>query len=273
MTDDLTRPQIAAVGGAPHRLMRAAWAAGAALALAGCAFGAPGPGFGANLGAAADEPAVGFESAMRLGEAAAAGGDLASAVRILRGAAEAEPLAPEPWRALADAYYGAGLWPEAADAYRRLAVLDPASAAARTGLGRTALAQGDATGAEAHFDAALALAPEDVAAMNGLAVSFDLRGRHDAAQRLYDGVLARDPTNRGVMSNRALSRALGGDAAAAAGELDALARARARAPQATHNLALAYALNGEMDKAEMVLSAALTPQEAAENLAFYRSLR
>lgn len=240
----------------------------AALALAGCqTTGQP-----VDEAISSVEP-LGLESALRLGEAAAAGGDLGSAVRIFQNSVAANPQSPAPRRALADAYFRAGAYPEAGEAYRGLASIQADSVDARVGLGRVALSAGDAAEAERHFRAALAIEPDNLTAMNGAAVSLDLRGQHAAAQALYDAILARDPVNRAVMSNRALSVALGGDAATGARTLDELARAPVRVPQAVHNLALALALDGKKREAGAILAAELPPQQARENMAFYQRLR
>lgn len=239
--------------------------AAALLLLAGC---------GGPMGETGPAPLPnGVETAIRLGEAAAAGGDVAGAVRIFRTLADDNPEVPEARRALADAYYLAGAWPEAEETYRELAALDAGSTDALIGLGRVALTRGDAALAETHFSAALAREPDSIAARNGLAVSFDLRGRHAEAIRIYDEILARAPSNRAVLTNRALSVALGGDPAAAIATLDELARAAVRVPQAAHNLALAYALAGQPDRSAAVLAAELPADQARENLSFYRSLR
>lgn len=215
----------------------------------------------------------GVESALRLGEAAAAGGDVGSAVRIFETLAAQHPTETAPRQALADAYYLAGAFPEAEQAYRQLNALDSRSIAALVGLGRIALSTGDAAAAETHFAAALAREPANTAAQNGLAVSYDLRGRHADAVRVYDAILQREPANRAVMNNRALSVALAGDTRRAVEDLDTLARAPVRVPQAVHNLALAYALDGQTDAAAAVLAAELPPEQARSTLDFYRSLR
>jgi Flp pilus assembly protein TadD len=75
------------------------------------------------------------------------------------------------------------------------------------------------------------------------------------------------------MSNRALSAALAGNSAEAVRELDELARGPIRLPQASHNLALAYALGGETQRAAEILKAELSSEQAAETIAFYKTLR
>jgi Flp pilus assembly protein TadD len=257
------------------RLFRTAAAVAGLALLAGCAGLTPMDENGLPTTAAAAAPSapVGLESALRLGEAAAAGGDIASAVRILETAAASHPQSPEPRRALADTYFRAGAYPEAGAAWRQVRALSGGAADAELGLGRVALATGDAASAETHFRAVLAADPKNLAALNGTAVALDLRGRHAEARRHYDAVLALDPTNRQVMSNRALSAALSGDSDRAVRELDDLARGPVRVEQAAHNLALAYALAGDTRRAAEILNAELPAREAEANLAFYRTLR
>jgi Flp pilus assembly protein TadD len=252
---------------------RAAQALAVTILLAGCG-GRPPPDWGAPAPVPeAAAAAIGLDSALRLGEAAAAGGDMASAVRILQTAAANHPAAPAPRRALAEAYFRFGAYPEARQEWREFRALSGAPSDAEVGLGRVALATGDAASAEGHFRAALAADPGNVAALNGAAVAMDLRGRHAEARRLYDEALSRDPGNRSVMSNRALSAALAGNAAEAVRALDELARGPIRLPQASHNLALAYALDGKPQQAADILKAELSAGQAAETIAFYKTLR
>ncbi len=243
-----------------------------AVLLAGC--GDPPPDWGP--GASPPPPntgPIGLQSALRLGEAAAAGGDMASAVNILGAAAAKHPADPAPRRALAETYFRAGAYPEARRSWTEFRGLSGTPSEAELGLGRVALATGDPGAAETHFRAALAAAPDSLAAMNGIAVALDLRGRHAEARRMYDAALAREPDNRAVLSNRALSMALAGETAAAVRALDDLARGPARLPQAPHNLALAYALDGRQRQAGEILAAELPRDQAEANLAFYRRLR
>jgi Flp pilus assembly protein TadD len=213
---------------------------------------------------------LGLDSALRLGDAALAGGDPAAAARVLSAAAAAHPDKSEPARALGDAYFRMRALPEARQTYEGLAAMPGQTATAETGLGRVALAEGDAAEAERHFRAALAAEPRDVIALNGLAVALDLTGRHGEAAPLYAQALAIEPTNRAVMTNQALSRALAGDPRGAAEALDALANGPIAIPQARHNLALAHALSGSFDAADQILTAELSPEQARENLDFYR---
>jgi len=248
----------------PHAIRRLLATAAVCTALAACGTTPR------DTVAAAAAPTLGLDSAMRLGDAAMAGGDPAAAARILGAAAASNPDAPGPARALADAYYRMGALPEARQAFAGLAAMPGQGAAAAAGLGRVALAEGDAAEAERRFRAALSDEPESVTALNGLAVALDLSGRHGEAAPLYARALALDPTNRGVMSNQALSRALSGDPRGAAEALDALANGPVAVPQARHNLALAHAMSGAFEAADEILTSELSPDQARENLDFYR---
>jgi Flp pilus assembly protein TadD len=246
-------------------------AAALSLALAACAT-TEGPGATASVPAAEAPAALGLDTAMRLGEAAMAGGDNAAAARLFEAAARDHPDDARARRALGDAYFAMGALPEARLAYEALGRLPSQTGPAQTGLGRVALAAGDPVAAKAHFDAALAVAPADPAALNGAAVALDMQGRHAEAGPLYDRALAADPTNRAVMANKALNRALGGDPRGAARDLASLSSGPVRLPQMRHNLALAHALGGDAAAAEAILTAELSPRQAQENMDVYRRL-
>lgn len=238
------------------------------LTLAACAV-QPGAGPGSGPGATAD---LGLDGTLRLARAALAGGDVDNGINLLRQAANAHPRSIEVKRALADAYYEVQAFPEAAKAYAALSEAQPASPEGALGLGRVALAQGDAAQAIQRFQAALALQAGDGPALNGMAVAYDYAGRHAEAQAIYRQLLAKDPADRAVANNLALSQALDGDLKQAIAGLSTIADGPTRLPQARYNLALAYAMNGNSDAAQDILSRDLDRRAVAENLAFYRTL-
>jgi Flp pilus assembly protein TadD len=253
----------------PIRARRFLAAPLAALALAACQT-TPG---GVLPDAPAEDAKLGLDGALRLGEAARAGGDYASAVRILEMATSNFPTEIAPRQTLADTYFDMGALPEADKAYRDLVAMEAGRAGPLVGLGRVALARGEPEAAERHFAAALAVEPGNLAAMNGRAVAADLLGRHAEAIRLYDAILADDPTNRAVMTNRALSIALAGDRSTAMALLEGLSSGPAALPQARHNLALVAALSGDETQAAELMRRDLPERQVQENLAFYGRLR
>jgi Flp pilus assembly protein TadD len=237
-------------------------------ALAGCADAPRGQG-----PAALTTSPLGLDGQLRLAGAALSGGDTVSALGLLQQAVAAEPRSAGARQALADAYYAAGAFPEAEQAYRELGTLEGGADASLLGLARTALARGDLPVAIARFEQARRAGPRNPAAINGLAVAYDLSGRHREAQALYATVLAQDPTNRATLNNLALSLALSGDAKAAIGRLSALVYGPTVIPQARHNLALALGLAGDEEGARSLLGRDLARGAIEDNLAFYRMVR
>jgi Flp pilus assembly protein TadD len=235
-----------------------------ALLLAGCA---------AGPGTSAPEPAAGMDGQLRLARAALSGGDADSALGLLQQAVAADPQALASRQALADAYYAAGAYPEAEQAYRELGTLPGGEAPSLLGLARTALARGDVAVAVSRFEQARRAGPQNLESVNGLAVAYDLSGRHHEAQALYATILAQDPTNRGALNNLALSLVLSGEPKAAITRLSTLVYGPKVLPQARHNLALALGLAGDEEGARSLLGRDLARSAIEDNLAFYRLVR
>ena len=235
--------------------------------LGACAF----PGL-SGLGGPRSTTTLDLDGSMRLARASLAAGDVDSGIGLLRQTVQAHPDDLQAKRALAEAYYQIGAYPEAGLAFADLSKADPGSADGPVGLGRIALARGDATEAASQFSRALERSPEDGRAWNGLAVARDYAGAHAEAQEIYHRLLAKNPADRAVANNLAVSAALAGDPGRAIADLSELADGPARLPQARFNLALAYGMTGDLKSAQDVLGRALDRRELAENLAFYQAL-
>ena len=95
----------------------------------------------------------------------------------------------------------------AIDSYRRVLLLDPASSAARLGLGRLTL-EADPAGAEALFLAVLQHDARNAPALNDLGIAQDLQGRHAEAQESYRRALGVAPEMQAASDNLAKSLAL-----------------------------------------------------------------
>jgi Flp pilus assembly protein TadD len=222
----------------------------------------------------ADLAAIGTVGRLQLASAALSGGDTNSALGLLHQAVEADPRSVEAKRALADAYYAAGAFPEAEQAYRDLGTLEgEAGGDHLLGLARVALSRGDLPVAIARFEQARRAGTQNLRALNGLAVAYDLSGRHREAQALYEHLLAQDPTNRAARNNLALSLALSGELKASVNRFSSLVYGPAVMPQARHNLALALGLAGDEEGARDLLSRDLARHAIEDNLAFYRLVR
>ncbi len=98
----------------------------------------------------------------------------------------------------------------------------------------------------------------------------DQMGRHEEAQRHYASALRIVPDEPSVLSNLGLSYALSKDLKRAE---DTLRRASARGTadkRVRQNLALVVGLQGRIQEAEQLAQADLSPEQAAENVAFLR---
>lgn len=96
---------------------------------------------------------------------------------------------------------------DATTTYRRVLALDPASTAARLGLGRLTL-EADPAGAEALFLAVLARDARNAQALNDLGIAQDLQGRHTEAQESYRRALGVAPDMQAATDNLVKSMAL-----------------------------------------------------------------
>ena len=96
--------------------------------------------------------------------------------------------------------------------------------------------------------------------------------RGDEARKYYETALKIVPNEPSVLSNYGLSYALSGDLPNA----ESVLRRAYAAPRADmrvrQNLALVLALAGKYDEAQRVASQDLTPEQAAQNVAYLRSM-
>ena len=142
---------------------------------------------------------------------------LAGAASIaLAGCASSASDTPAPGNALtrvADRLAANGDTSTAVMLYRSAIALGQKSPETRRSLGNALLTLGDAQGAVAEFQAALA-EKKDARLYNGLGVAFDMLGDHERAQGYFREGLALDPNHRGLMHNY-------GKSLAAADKIDA----------------------------------------------------
>jgi Flp pilus assembly protein TadD len=149
---------------------------------------------------------------LRVAEAAMASGAPDLALRVADIVLARRPDDVAALLARADALYAMGDAVQAGAAYRRAAALEPSSAAAQIGLGRT-LIRNEPQAAEAAFMAAAAQQPDNVTALNDLGIARDMLGRHADAQKAYRQALAVSPDSADVRTNLDLSLALAGQPA------------------------------------------------------------
>ena len=156
-----------------------------------------------------------------------------------------------------------------------LAALDPAQRQALCGgLGRAALALGNASSAEQNFSCALKVEGEHsqrAQLLNGLGVAQTLLGQRPAARESFQQALALEPGYSPATNNLALSWLADGERSKAIGLLNGARQSGEVALQL--NLALAWVLDGHDDTALRILEENLEPHYAQDILERFRATR
>lgn len=102
--------------------------------------------------------------------------------------------------------------------------------------------------------------------------ALDQLGRHAEAQRYYASALRLVPDEPSVLSNQGLSYALSKNLPQAESTLRRAAEKKPSDPKIRQNLALVIGLQGRFAEAEQIVRADLSPEEAAQNVAFLRKM-
>lgn len=139
-------------------------------------------------------------------------------------------------------------------------------------LGKSQLAANDTLDAIESLSRAGSLLPDDWEIQSAIGVGYDRIGMYDQAAHRYEKALAIAPSNAVVLNNYALSLAQIGKLDQAIAMLEKATAMPERSPQMRQNLALLYAMNGRIEDAERLVNEDLSPELAAENIAYYRSL-
>jgi len=191
-------------------------------------------------------------------------GELEAAAAALDAAHALDPEAPWTLLRLADVELDRGRTRRAAELYRRALGHQAAAAAAHYGLGRVALAAGEAAAAIEEFEAVLATAPEATRVHHLLAQAFRAAGREEDARQalasagpgelpLADPILAellREAGGSQTHVERAQRASKAGDTGVAERELRAALEANPDDPTARFNLAVLLARHDRADEAE-----------------------
>lgn len=102
--------------------------------------------------------------------------------------------------------------------------------------------------------------------------ALDQLGRHSEAQRYYASALRLVPDEPSVLSNLGLSYALSKNLPQAESTLRRAAQQRPSDSKIRQNLALVVGLQGRFAEAEKIVRADLSPEEAAQNVAYLRKM-
>lgn len=216
---------------------------------------------------------VGYPMLMRLGAAAHAGGDLATAVGFYRRAAMVDPRTTAPLVAAGNTLLDMGEVSEAIVAYNAALMRNERDPEALRGLARAYLLSGKPELAGQPLSIAYKDTPDDPKVLQLIGVADDFAGQHEEAQARYRRGLELQPGDPGLSLNLALSLALTANYAEAVGILSPIAMAATASPRERQTLALIYGLLGDHRAAERVARIDLDPQSVQRNLAYYESLR
>lgn len=214
-----------------------------------------------------------YATLMRLGAAAHAGGDLATAVGMFRRAAELDGQAVAPLVAAGNALLEMGRVNEAIVAYNEGLVRNDQDSEALRGLARAYLMTGKAELAGHPLAVAYKETPNDPKLLQLIGVADDFAGQHEEAQARYRRGLELLPRDPGLSMDLALSLALTGNYPEAIAILQPVAMAVTSSPRERQTLALIYGLAGDRGEAERVARLDLDPQSVQHNLAYYDNLR
>ena len=102
--------------------------------------------------------------------------------------------------------------------------------------------------------------------------ALDQLGRHAEAQRYYASALRLVPDEPSVLSNLGLSYALSKDLPQAEVTLRRAASLKPADPKIRQNFTLVVGLQGRFAEAEKIVRADLSPEEAAQNVAYLRQM-
>jgi Flp pilus assembly protein TadD len=214
-----------------------------------------------------------YDTLMRVGAAARAGGDLASAVSIYRRAATIEQLNPAPFVAAGNVLTEMNQIDEAILAYKSALDRVANDPEALRGLAKAYLRTARPELAGAPLSVAYKQTPDDPKLLQLIGVADDFIGQHGAAQSRYRQGLQLAPADRSLSLDLALSLALSEKFDAAIGMLRPIAYGPGATAQERQTLALIYGLKGDQKAARDLSKMDLDPASVDHNLAFYESLR
>lgn len=212
-----------------------------------------------------------INSLVRVADATAAAGDMASAVQMYRNAHKLDPMNTMVTERLGEALLRIGEYDSAVEVFGK-AVRGGGQPSAHVGMAKALIALNQPQAAITHLEAALKIS-ESPRIYNALGVAFDLIGDHGAAQAYYRTGLDVSASNLSLQNNLGLSLSVSGrhdEAIRVLRKSAASPRAQARNRL---NLALAYGMAGETEAAAETARIDLDEAAVQQNLAFYATLR
>ncbi len=214
-----------------------------------------------------------YAAVMRIGAAAHADGDFATAVGLYRRASEMDTHAPAPFVAAGNTLLEMGEVNEAIVAYNSALARDGHDREALRGLARAYLMTGKPELAGQPLGLAFQDTPDDPKLLQLIGVADDFAGQHEEAQARYRRGLELLPNDPGLSLDLALSLALTGNFPEAIARLQPIAMSPAASPRERQTLALIYGLEGDRGAAERMGKLDLDPASVQRNLTYYDTLR
>lgn len=208
---------------------------------------------------------------VRVADATAAAGDMASAIQMYRNAHKLDPFNSAVTERLGEALLRIGEFDDAVEVFGK-AVRGAGTPGAHIGMAKALIALEQPQAAITHLEASLKIS-ESPRVYNAMGVAFDLIGDHGAAQAYYRTGLDISAGNLNLQNNLGLSLSVSGrheEAIRVLRKSAASPRAQARNRL---NLALAYGMAGEMEAAAETARLDLDEGAVQQNLAFYATLR
>jgi Flp pilus assembly protein TadD len=214
-----------------------------------------------------------YETLMRLGAAARAGGDLSNALSLYRRAGSIEPNATAPFIATGNTLLEMGQADEAIIAFNSALSREARDPEALRGVARAYLRTARPELAGQPLALAFEQTPNDPKLLMLIGVADDFIDQHGEAQARYRRGLELAPGDPGLSLNLALSLALTGDYDQAITRLQPVAAGPHGTPRERQTLALIYGLKGDRVAATKLASMDLEPAAVQHNLAAYDTLR
>jgi Flp pilus assembly protein TadD len=210
-------------------------------------------------------------NALNVADAALAGGDPATALRVSQSVLASDPGSADALVHEGNAYYALDRYYDASAAYHAALKIDPHSSDAQTGLGRSLL-KSDPAAAAAAFELATNDNPGNAAAWNDLGIAEDLSGNAAGSIEAYRRALAAQPGFTAAEVNLGLALALSGHADQALQFLAPLAVEPGSTPKIREDYAVALIASGRDSQASQVLSVDMPPDEVARAILGYKAV-
>lgn len=198
---------------------------------------------------------------MHVAENALKSRDYDTAERLFREAHEDAPKDAAALRGLGETLYARGQFDQAAAAFRDARTMAPNDPANLEGLAKSLISKGSYVEARTLLETAAKSGPS-ASLLNKLGVARDLSGDGTGAQAAYNAALALDPNNLSTRNNLALSLAISGQYPEAITEMEQVAGDPRAAGRYQTNLAFVYGLAGNMLAVERLTGSLDTPAKA-----------